>query len=435
MKKILLVSYNFAPELTGIGKYNGEMIQWLVNKGYDCSVVTAYPYYPDWKVQPSYRARKFWYSTETQRVSETNGRLTVYRCPTYIPEDPSGVKRMILEITFFLSALIRMVALMAHKKFDLVITVAPSFHVGLFGLLWKYLKGAKLVYHIQDLQIEAARDLNLIRWDAMIRLMFFVEKWILQHTDLTSSISEGMVNKVLAKGSSSAVLFPNWTNTSQLFPIDDQRSLKEKFGFDSTDKIVLYSGAIGEKQGLESILLTASENKNNHGLKFVICGSGPYKEKLKQMALQLGLSNVVFLPLQQPDNFNQFLNMADIHLVIQKAGVSDLVMPSKLAAILAVGGLALVTANYGTSLHALIDSYKMGYLTNAEDQSALRDAVAELLTGDYQYMRKNARDYAVRSLSIDKVMARFETTLINTLFEEKARGPKKVAELVEEVGL
>src|SRR5688572_23087201 len=98
MKRILLISYNFAPELTGIGKYNGEMIEWLVTRGYDCSVLTAYPYYPDWRVQGPYRARRFWYSAESVEATSTNGRLTVYRCPTYIPGKPSGVKRMMLDV-------------------------------------------------------------------------------------------------------------------------------------------------------------------------------------------------------------------------------------------------------------------------------------------------------------------------------------------------
>ena len=47
-KRILLIGYNFSPEPTGIGKYSGEMIQWLGNQGYDCTVLTAYPYYPYW---------------------------------------------------------------------------------------------------------------------------------------------------------------------------------------------------------------------------------------------------------------------------------------------------------------------------------------------------------------------------------------------------
>ena len=53
------------------------------------------------------------------------------------------------------------------------------------------------------------------------------------------------------------------------------------------------------------------------------------------------------MPLQAYSEFNDFLNLADVHLVIQKASASDLVMPSKLTTILAVGGLAIITANPG----------------------------------------------------------------------------------------
>ena len=45
--KILIYGINFSPELTGIGKYTGEMASWLAAKGHDVRVVTAPPYYPD----------------------------------------------------------------------------------------------------------------------------------------------------------------------------------------------------------------------------------------------------------------------------------------------------------------------------------------------------------------------------------------------------
>ena len=46
--KILLYGINFAPELTGIGKYTGE----LAARGHEVRVVTAPPYYPAWAVSP-----------------------------------------------------------------------------------------------------------------------------------------------------------------------------------------------------------------------------------------------------------------------------------------------------------------------------------------------------------------------------------------------
>jgi len=48
--KFLIYSINYSPELTGIGKYNGEMAEWLIKQGHEVRVVTAYPYYPDWEV-------------------------------------------------------------------------------------------------------------------------------------------------------------------------------------------------------------------------------------------------------------------------------------------------------------------------------------------------------------------------------------------------
>jgi colanic acid biosynthesis glycosyl transferase WcaI len=431
MKRILLISYNFAPELTGIGKYNGEMMDWFARKGYDCSVLTGYPYYPDWKVQTGYRRRRFLFSSERPMIAGS-GKLTIYRCPLYIPASPSGVKRMLLDASFFLSAFMRLATLIVGEKYDYVLVVSPPFHLGLLGLLYRYIRGAKLIYHVQDIQIEAARDLNLIRSTFVINIMLYLERQILRRADIASSISTGMVQKVRTKRGDSTVLFPNWTDTTCLFPMRSDH-LRSEFGFVKEDIVVLYSGAIGEKQGLESLLVTAFANRHDTHLKFVICGNGPYKVKLQGLAGHLGLTNVLFLPLQPLNTFNQFLNIADIHVVLQKASAADLVMPSKLAAILAVGGLALITAERGTSLHSLVREHQMGYLIDPEDQDALNDSIVQLSTGNYEYMRKNARKYAEDFLSKDRVLMKFEETLRDLLPGRATKQPVEIGELVDEV--
>jgi len=49
--RIAIYGINYAPELTGIGKYTGEMASWLARQGHDVHVITAMPYYPEWQVQ------------------------------------------------------------------------------------------------------------------------------------------------------------------------------------------------------------------------------------------------------------------------------------------------------------------------------------------------------------------------------------------------
>ena len=57
--KILLYGINYSPELTGIGKYSGEMAAWLAAQGHEVRVVTAPPYYPDWKVWQGFSTWRF----------------------------------------------------------------------------------------------------------------------------------------------------------------------------------------------------------------------------------------------------------------------------------------------------------------------------------------------------------------------------------------
>jgi colanic acid biosynthesis glycosyl transferase WcaI len=410
-RKILLIGYNFSPEPTGIGKYSGEMMGWLAKEGHACSVLTTYPYYPYWKVQEPYTNSRFSYTTEKQALnSETS--LQVYRVPMYIPENPSGLKRIIQDFTFTLTAFFKLLGLFTRDKFDCVIVVVPSFQFGLLGVLCKKVWGARFVYHIQDMQIEAARDLQMIRSERVISALFAVEKFIFKQADFITTISVGMVNKVREKANKPVLLFPNWTDVDAFYPSLHRGVIKQSFGFEPTDQVVLYSGAIGEKQGLEVILQVATEFAEQPQVKFLICGSGPYKQKLEEMASKLGLKNVIFFPLQPTERFNDFLNLADVHLVIQKANASDLVMPSKLTTILSVGGVALITANPGAGLYELVHSNKMGILVEAESQHALSLGLSQALRQDNAEIAANARAYAEQHLSVKSVMRAFAARVL-----------------------
>ncbi|SFS43650.1 WcaI family glycosyltransferase [Mucilaginibacter polytrichastri] len=408
IKKVLLIGHNFSPEPTGIGKYNGEMIAWLAANGFDCTVVTTFPYYPQWKVQAPYQNKWWWYKKE---VMESPGKnpVTVYRCPSYTPADPTGKKRMIQDMSFWSSKIWQVFKLILFKKrFDLIITVAPPFHLAYLGLMLRKLTGGRLVYHIQDLQIEAAQDLNILSNQTMFNRLYKMEKNILESADYVSSISDGMIKKIEEKVDKKVLFFPNWADTSYFLPLDNRQLLKTEWGFSANDVVYLYSGAIGEKQGLENIIFAAEQVQHDKNIKFVICGSGPYKEKLAEFAQARSLTNVSFLPVQEKDAFNKFLNMADFHLVLQKSNAGDLVMPSKLTTILAVGGVCIVTAAKDTSLYNVIEKYNVGYIIPPEDYEALAQKVLEVKADlNVEFKRANSRKYAIQYLNIDQIMQSF----------------------------
>lgn len=398
--RILVVGINFTPELTGIGKYTGELVDWLSANGYQCTILTAFPYYPQWAIQSPYLGMLYkWETGEGERV--------VVRCPLYVPHVPTGFKRIIHDASFLLTALLGLVSIFFRTKHHYVVCIAPPFHLGFLGLMYRFFRGGKLVYHIQDLQIDAAKNLGLIRSQGLLRVLFRLEKFILDRADVVSTISLGMVKRIGEKTKREVVLFPNWVDTKRFFPLTDNQSAREEFGFDDLDRVVLYSGSIGEKQGLEAILDVAETLRGDRSLKFVICGAGPYKGTLEMAARTRGLDNVLFYSLQPIEKLNDFLNMADVHLVIEKGGAGDLVMPSKLTTILAVGGLAVVTTSPGTYLYDEIVENDMGLVGESGVHDQLVNNIKLAIGTDQSEKRLNARAYAEQFLSIDSVIPAF----------------------------
>jgi len=404
--RFLLISYNYSPEITGIGKYNTEFCEYLSNKGLNVSVISAYPYYPNWKVFNGYKNR--WYKTE-----KING-VYIVRCPMYIPANPTGAKRILLDFSFYCSSLMVVLHnLFLRRKFDIVLTPSPSFMIGFHGLLIRlFNRKTKFIYHIQDLQIDAALELGVIKKVWLKKVLLQLEGFILKNASIVSTISEGMRKNIQAKENApqNVLLFPNWVDRNQIYKIEPNQDIIGKLGIPLSKKIFFYSGSIGEKQGLEIILEIANELKEtNPDLFFVISGTGPYKLKLEARANEKSITNLLFIDLQPQSIFNQLLNFAFCHLIIQKGQASDLLLPSKLTNILAVGGLCIVTALPNTSLFDTLKDFNMGFVIPPENKEALLNLIKAFDNDSIEVnsMKGNALKYAKQYLDQANIIDQF----------------------------
>jgi len=374
--KFLLISYNFTPELTGIGKYNGEMASYLVAQGHQVNVITGYPYYPQWKVHYGYKNNRF--------SSESIDGVSVTRCPLYVPKNPSGFKRILQDFSFFISSFIITTSqIFQRKKYDLVFAVSPSFMNGLTALWYRlFFPQSKIIYHLQDLQIDAAQNLDIIKNKYFLSILSSLETFILNRVDLVSTITESMRQKILSKKAipKSTIVFPNWTDIHELSDELLDNTILQRLNIPKDKKIVFYSGALGEKQGLEILLDVAQMSIYElSDVLFLIAAAGPYTEKLHKRALELSLKNIQFINLLPKEEFYLLLKVATIHLVIQKRSASDLVMPSKLATILGVGGLALVSTDQGSDLHRLILKHNIAIPFEPENSISLFELIKKII--------------------------------------------------------
>ncbi|AKE59080.1 colanic acid biosynthesis fucosyltransferase WcaI [Citrobacter farmeri] len=400
--RILVYGINYSPELTGIGKYTGEMVEWMAREGHDVRVITAPPYYPQWKVGERYSA---W------RYRREEGDATVWRCPLYVPKQPSTLKRLLHLGSFALSSFFPLMAQRRWKP-DRIIGVVPTLFCTPGMRLLAKLSGARTVLHIQDYEVDAMLGLGLAgkgKSGKVAQLATAFERSGLHNVDNVSTISRSMMNKAQEKGvaAEKVIFFPNWSEVARFQNVSDDEviTLRQQLGLPDDKKIILYSGNIGEKQGLENVI-AAAEQLREQPLIFAIVGQGGGKARLEKMVRERGLHNVLFFPLQPYEALPALLKMGDCHLVVQKRGAADAVLPSKLTNILAVGGNAVITAEPETELGQLCDNVAgIAVCVEPESVDALVAGVAMALA-----MPKNntvAREYAERTLDKENVLRQF----------------------------
>lgn len=423
--RIIIYGINYAPELTGIGKYTGEMGAWLARNNHEVEVITAPAYYPEWQVHTSFKG-KSWFTEIIQGVK-------VNRAPLYVPKKVTSLRRMLHEFSFVTNSFPYWLKTLFSKRYDIVICVSPAFHLALPALLYAKIRRVPLIYHIQDLQIDTAKDLGMIANQTLLSILFKVEKFILNHSTKVSTISVGMLKKIQAKGISDqkCVLFPNWVDENHIKPVSKADSLRSEFGLKETDKVIMYSGALGEKQGLELIIEVAHLLRRHDNLCFLIVGSGGAKHKLEEMVKRYELTNVKFLPLQPYEKLSAALAVADLHLVLQKKSASDLVMPSKLTSILAAGGCPIITALPDTTLYRVVYEHKIGILVEPESVEALHACIEKAIDSNLDNYRKNARTYAEKYLSRENILKGFEQyiTFLTTYYKQTSEVYHPLADL------
>ncbi|MCL6442600.1 MAG: WcaI family glycosyltransferase, partial [Alicyclobacillus sp.] len=342
--RLLVFGINYAPEPTGIGPYTTDMTEWLARRGHEVDVITGLPHYPSWRIDAAYATKGF--------HKEVRAGVRVLRTPLRVPngQAPSAYDRIRLETSFSLaSSRYWWPRLLDRRRYDAVLAICPPLQMGVYPLLYARLRRVPWVFHVQDLQVDAAFRLGLLRRSLASRALYAVENQLLRRATCVSTISEAMRRRLIEKGVSpeKTWLLPNWADLEHIIPLPHQNAFRAELGVSDNEIVCMYSGTMGEKQGLETVIEAARLLESEQQIHFVFVGDGSRRKALEQAVA--GLRNVSFLPVQPKARLNEVLAAADVHLVVQRRDAADLVMPSKLGNILAAGRPVLATADPGTA--------------------------------------------------------------------------------------
>ena len=413
--RITLWGINYAPELTGIAPYNTMLAEWLAAQGHDVSVVSTFPYYPAWKKRAEDRGKFY-------RKEGVNG-VTLYRVWHYVPEKVSAAKRMIHEASYVCLSWIRMLFL---PRQDVVIVVSPPLPLGAAAWVYRLIRRTPYLFHVQDLQPDAAAGLGMLQEGKLIRALYKLEAFAYAKADRVSGISEGMPEAYTRKGvpAEKQVLFPNPVDLPEADALPQRGSFRAAQQIDSNTFLALYSGNLGVKQGLNQIIEAATLLQDDPQILFVICGDGATRGDLEKMVKTRALQNVRFLPLQPKENYHEMLADTDLALVTQQAGSGAAFFPSKLLTLLAHGRPVLAVADPDSVVTQTLQKNECGLVVPPSSPELFARSV-KTARSEPEHLRnlsKNGRRY-ISQFETEKVFRKFEREIQSmvepSLYNEK----------------
>ena len=365
--RVVVWGINYAPEFTGIAPHSVALCEFLDREGHDVEMVTTFSYYPTWQKRPEDRGRLY-------RTDVING-VPVHRCWHFVPARVSALKRIVHEASFIFTSTMRALFL---EQPDVFVVVSPPLLLGAAAWFVGKLKRAPYVFHVQDMQPDAAVGLGMLKRSWFTRALYALEAFAYRHAARVSGITCGMLKTFRSKGvpESKLIYFPNAIELRNDEPPPARGEFRQRHGFPAHEFLAIYAGNLGVKQGLEVLLETAGLLRNR-SIRFLIFGDGAQRETLAARAREMQLPNFSMLPLQHGRDYRALLVDADLCFITQQAGAGNSFFPSKLLGLLAESkpvvtvaapecelALSLAEGNFGVNvppgrpeqLAALLDS-------------------------------------------------------------------------------
>ncbi|WP_424215389.1 glycosyltransferase family 4 protein [Streptomyces sp. BI20] len=357
-----MVSTNYAPEHAGIGPYATQIAEHWAKSGHETHVLAGMPHYPSWSLEPEYKG--------ALRRTERRAGVLVHRRAHTVPDRQTAVKRALFEGSILLHGA---VAPPRMNRPDAILAQMPSLAGGItaarLAARWK----VPFVPVVQDLMGAAAEQSGIAGGDKAAVLAGKAEAYALTRATLVGVIHETFVDRVVRMGvdEKRIRLVPNWSHVPA--PTQPRGETRHHLGWAPDQTVVLHSGNMGLKQGLDVLVHAARLDPK---VRFVLMGDGSQRAALA--SLSADVPNLEIIPPVADGDFPNVLAAADVLAVTQHAAVLDMSVPSKLTSYFAAGRpvVASVAAEGGTAQE--VTRSGAGVLVAPEDPGALLDAVREL---------------------------------------------------------
>jgi colanic acid biosynthesis glycosyl transferase WcaI len=307
---------------------------------------------------------------------------------------------------------------MFRRRPELLMVISPPLALGLIGALMSRVWRVPYIFHVEDVQPDAAADLGMLSNRRLLRALYAIERLSYQHAAMVSTLTEAMRARIVCKGvaDDKVKVFAHWA-PPHLFTLPAAGSdglFRRRHGLCGR-LVALHSGNIGVKQGLDVVLHAARHSSADSRVVYLIVGDGAARARLEAEAGAMRLNNVRFMRVLPPDEYLDLMATADLCLLTQQRSVSDIVFPSKVVSILAAGRPLVASVNPDSEVVNVLCGAKAGIAVAPEDPGSLAHAVSALAADEGLRIKTgaNGRSYAHQHWNSERVLPRMEADLLD----------------------
>lgn len=402
MSRVVLWTPFYAPEFMGIPPLVTDAAEWLSERGHHVDVVTGLPNYPRRVIEPGYEG-KIW-------THERRAGVDVFRSWLWVRREQGFLDKALWETSFAVVSLPRVLKRAASA--DVVVCVVPSLAAAAAAAVFVHaLRGARrgrpeLVVWVQDLVLEAAASLENVGGAGakLLRLAQVLERAAFNAADRIVVCSPGFRDYIAGLGvaARSVETIYNWVDVNEYYasPANGNGS-RTRF---------LYAGNLGYTQGFETLIEAAERAGPEVAVQVV--GDGNTADEVRRLAEPV--ANVAVSPALPRSEVPHLLASADVHVVIQRRLVAGANLPSKIAVCLASGRPIVASIDEETPAAKLLEASQGAVVVPPDDPDRLAEAMLELHRRPElrRELGERGREFAVRTLSHERVLARLEHALL-----------------------
>ncbi len=404
--KIFLISITYPPEIGGAAHLIHGLADSLKQMGHEITVVTCFPSYNLTEIPFQYR-RGFLMTEVLENITIKRIRIPKFSRTNKIAR---GLEHFVFGL--FLSGVTLFLA-----KADATMVFSPPLPLPWLIELVGKSKRMPVIVNIQDLFPLEAVELGVLKNRTLIRFFERMEHQVYRHADAVTVHSPGNKDHVINQGGSENKVHVvyNWVDTEFIHPSPKLNDFSQKYELGDRF-IVSYAGTMGWAQDMGTIISCADRLRDQTNIQIVLVGDGVEKEKSQAKAVELGLTNIKWLPMQPLTIYPDILASSDISLINLHPELHTPVVPSKLLSIMAAGRAVVASLPAESDARKIIDDADCGICVNAGDGEALAEAIRKLESNRKlsNEMGKRGRDYIVAHFSRQACTKEMEAIILNS---------------------